>query len=319
MKFNEQARLDTSQVQDRRGSSGGGGGGGLGGMLGGAKGVGGGLGLIVVVVFTLIQVFSSGGGGGGAGATTGGLLNQLSGGGSGTADNSQLDANCRTGADANNRDDCRAVAVVNSVQSFWNDELAKSGTTYEGADTVFYTGQTQTGCGTGSAGMGPFYCPADKTVYIDLSFWNELQTTFQANDAPFTQAYVLAHEYGHHIQDLLGTSDKVSTATGPSSGSVRLELQADCYAGVWAKHASTVPGADGQVLISDITQADLANAIDTAGKIGDDWIQAHLGGGTVDSSKFSHGTAAQRQKWFTTGYQTGDPAQCDTFAAKTLG
>ena len=117
MKFNEQARLDTSQVQDRRGSSGGGGGGGLGGMLGGAKGVGGGLGLIVVVVFTLIQVFSSGGGGGGAGATTGGLLNQLSGGGSGTADNSQLDANCRTGADANNRDDCRAVGRYESLRT----------------------------------------------------------------------------------------------------------------------------------------------------------------------------------------------------------
>ena len=100
---------------------------------------------------------------------------------------------------------------------------------------------------------------------------------------------------------------------------MRLELQADCYAGVWAKHASTVPGADGQVLISDITQADLSNAIDTAGKIGDDWIQAHLGNGQVDPSQYSHGTAAQRQKWFTTGFQTGDPAQCDTFAAKSFG
>ena len=112
--------------------------------------------------------------------------------------------------------------------------------------------------------MGPFYCPPDQMVYIDLSFWNDLKTKFGANDAPFTQAYVLAHEYGHHVQNLLGTSDRVGTATGATSGSVRLELQADCYAGVWANHATTVPDASGQVLITEITDADLQNAVQTA-------------------------------------------------------
>ena len=156
-------------------------------------------------------------------------------------------------------------------------------------------------------------------VYIDLSFWNELKTTFGANDAPFTQAYVLAHEYGHHVQNLLGTSDRVGTATGATSGSVRLELQADCYAGVWANHATTVPDASGQVLITEITNADLQNAIETAGAIGDDYIQTNLAGQRVDPSQFSHGTSAQRQKWFLAGYQSGDPAACNTFDTNSLG
>jgi len=316
MKFNQGARLDTSQVQDRRGSSSGGpAGGGLGG-LGGIAAGGGGLGLIAVVAFVLIQMFS--GGGSSSGSSGAGLLDQLSG-QSGSADNSQLSQSCRTGADANTRDDCAAVAIINSVQAYWADAMAQSGTTYEPAETVFYSGSTPTGCGTGTSGMGPFYCPTDATVYVDLSFWNDLKTQFGADSGTFTQAYVIAHEYGHHVQDLLGTSDRVGTATGPTSGSVRLELQADCYAGVWAKHATTVPGSDGQVLITDITQADVDAAIDTAGRIGDDWIQTNLGNGQVDPSSFSHGTAAQRQKWFTTGWDGGDPAKCDTFAAKTLG
>ncbi len=201
MKFNPNARLDTSQVQDRRS---GGGGGGMARMPGGKGGLavgGGGLGLIVVVVIVLINVFS-----GGSSSTS-----SLLGGGSGSAsvDNAQLESECKTGADANTNDDCTVVAVINSVQDYWADALAASGTTYREADTVFFNGSTPTGCGTGSTGMGPFYCPPDEMVYIDLSFWNELKTTFGANDAPFTQAYVLAHEYGHHVQNLLGTSDRV--------------------------------------------------------------------------------------------------------------
>jgi predicted metalloprotease len=317
MKFNPNARLDTSQVQDRRGGGGGGRSGGIPGLPGGKGGMaagGGVLGLIAIVVIVLINSF------GGDTGSTGGFSGALGGGSGNTAvDNAQLEASCDTGADANEREDCAAVAVINSVQAYWADEFAASGGTYREADTVFFTGSTSTGCGQGSSGMGPFYCPPDEMAYIDLSFWERLRTDFGANDAPFTQAYVLAHEYGHHVQNLLGTSDRVGTATGAGSGAVRLELQADCYAGVWANHASTVPDASGVPLISEITDADLSNAIETAGAIGDDYIQTNLAGKEVDESQFSHGTSAQRQRWFLTGYQTGDPAACDTFGTNDLG
>lgn len=319
MRFNDDANLDTSQVEDRRG--GGGGGGGRRGLTPGLAIGGGGLGLVGVIVVVLISVFSGGGSGGG---DIGGILAQMAGGGQGqdvrpTVDNSSLAAECKTGADANNNDDCAVVGIINSVQSYWSQQLARSGTKYTNSVTVFYTGSTPTGCGVGQRGMGPFYCPADKKVYIDLSFWQDLKSQFGANDALFTQAYVLAHEYGHHVQDLLGTNDRVGFATGATSGSVRLELQADCYAGVWANHAASTPGSDGKILITDITDQDVANALDTAGKIGDDYIQTHLGSGGVDPNKFTHGSSAQRRKWFTTGYKSRDPASCNTFDTNNLG
>jgi hypothetical protein len=328
MKFNDNASLDTSQVQDRRGGDGGGfggfGGGGFGGggFGGGRRGGGlavggGGLGLVVIVVIVLFNVLGGSGDGGGSSSNSGGLLQGA--GGNGTVDNGQLASACRTGADANTNEDCAAVAIINSVQGFWSDALASSGTTYREADTIFFSGRTNTGCGQGSAGMGPFYCPPDQLVYIDLSFWDELRTTFGTNDAPFTRAYVLAHEYGHHVQNLLGTSDRVGRATGPDSGTVRLELQADCYAGVWANHATRVPDANGQVLISDITETDIQNAVQTAGTIGDDYIQSKISGQNVDPSQFSHGTSAQRQKWLLTGYRSGNPASCNTFDTNDLG
>ena len=242
MKFNPRARLDTSQVQDRRGSGGGGGFGGSGRGGGGGINIGrgglaaGGGGLAILV---LAAIFLFGGFGGGGGTSLPGLLAGAS--GDQSVNNAQLDQACETGADAATNEDCAAVGFINSVQAYWTDAFAQSGSTYVEADTVFYRGQTSTACGQGSSGMGPFYCPADQLVYIDLSFWDELRTTFGANDAPFTQAYVIAHEYGHHVQDLLGTSDRVGRATGESSGAVRLELQADCYAGVWASHASDRP------------------------------------------------------------------------------
>jgi len=319
MKFNPNARLDTSQVQDRRGSGGGGrSGGGLGGMMPSGKGGlavgGGGLGLVVLVVIFLISQFS---GGGSSAPSAGGLLQGAS--GNATVDNGQLEAQCQTGADANNNEDCAVVAVINSVQDYWTDAFAASGQTYQEADTVFFSGATSTGCGQGTAGMGPFYCPPDGMAYIDLSFWDELKNTFNTNDAPFTQAYVLAHEYGHHVQNLLGTSDRVGTATGATSGSVRLELQADCYAGVWANHATTVPDSSGQVLITEVTDADLQHALQTAAAIGDDYIQTNIAGQNVDTSSFSHGSSAQRQKWLLAGYQSGDPNTCNTFDTNDLG
>ncbi|MBM9467894.1 KPN_02809 family neutral zinc metallopeptidase [Nakamurella leprariae] len=326
MRFNDRAKLDTSQVRDRRASRGGGGGlripnlgGGSGGGMsrGGGMAVGGGaLGVIVVLAILAFTVF---GGGGGSTDQGGGLpagLGQL--GAGQAASDTDLADRCRTGADASTNEDCAAVAVINSVQAYWQDALAASGGTYQQAPTVFYSGSTSTACGQGSAGMGPFYCPADATVYIDLSFWQDLRTQFGADSGPFSQAYVLAHEYGHHVQHLLGTADRVGTESGPESGSVRLELQADCYAGVWADHASTTPGSDGQVLITDITDADIAAAVDTAGRIGDDAIMARSGG-AVDESRFTHGSSDQRERWLTIGLQTGDPATCNTFDTADLG
>ncbi len=305
MRYSEGADLDPSGVQDRRGA-------GLGGGRGLAVG-GGGLGLVGVLVLVLFQVLGGGGDGG-----TGAALGQLSGLGEGqTADNTQLEQQCRTGADANESVDCAVVADIESIQDYWSGVL---GPEYQPTDTVFFNGSVQTSCGGATSGSGPFYCPGDQLVYIDLSFFDTLQQQFGAEGGLFVNAYVIAHEYGHHVQNLLGTNQQVTPGlTGPTSGTVRLELQADCFAGAWADHAETVPDENGEPLIAEITQDDVDRALDAAGRIGDDFIQQNLGGGTVDQDAFTHGSSEQRQRWFTTGYETGDPAQCDTFATDDLG
>ena len=158
--------------------------------------------------------------------------------------------------------DCAVAADVDSIQDYWTQAL---GGRYTATDTVFFSGQVQTSCGAASSGSGPFYCPGDQLVYIDLSFFDQLKSQFGAEGGAFVDAYVLAHEYGHHVQDLLGTNQQVTPGeTGPTSGSVRLELQADCYAGTWANHATTVPDDTGAPLIAEITQDDIARALDAA-------------------------------------------------------
>ena len=295
MKYNPLARLDVSSVLDRRG--------------GRAAVGGGGLGLLGLIAYILFNVFTGG--------NTGSVLGNLGDGQS--ANNTQLASECKTGQDANEKLDCAVVADINSIQQYWTTTLPSLGARYTSAPTVWYTNGTQTACGSASSGMGPFYCPADQTVYIDLSFYQDLQTKYGAQGGPFVDAYVLAHEYGHHVQDLLGTTARVKPGdSGPTSGSVRLELQADCYAGVWTNHATTVPDASGQPLITEISQDDINRALDTAGRIGDDYIQTNLGNGRVNQTKFTHGTSEQRQRWFTAGYRSGDPRICNTFGTNNL-
>jgi uncharacterized protein len=308
VQFNEDAELDTSQVDDQRG----GGGGGVGGRV--AIG-GGGLGIVGLVIYFLLSQFA---GGSGIQLPTGSGFGDV--GQNQQIDSSAIREKCKTGADANREDDCRAVAFINSIQAYWSDQFARSGKTYKPIKTNFFNGGVNTGgCGSATSASGPFYCPADSKVYIDLTFFQELKTTFGATGGPFVEAYVLAHEYGHHIQNLLGTSSRVKEGTGPQSDSVRLELQADCYAGAWANHATTVPTASGKPLITGVTDADVNAALDAASRIGDDYIQKNLGGGKVDTTQFSHGSSAQRQKWYRTGFDSGDPARCDTFGTNNLG
>jgi len=305
MRYREGGSLDTSGVSDRRG-----------GRMGGGRGIavgGGGLGLVGLLIVVVLQL-AGGGGGGDVGAALGGL----SGLGQGeTTDNTALDQRCRTGEDANDSVECAVVADVESIQDFWTGQL---GSRYVPTDTVFFNGSVQTSCGGASSGSGPFYCPADQLVYIDLTFFDTLQQQFGAQGGLFVDAYVIAHEYGHHVQNLLGTNQQVTPGeTGPTSGTVRLELQADCYAGAWANHAETVPDDSGAPLIEEITQDDVNRALDAAARIGDDFIQQNLGGGRIDQDAFTHGSSEQRQKWFATGYETGDPGQCDTFSTNDLG
>jgi predicted metalloprotease len=294
MRFDEDSRLDTSQVQDTRGSR----------IPGGAPvAIGGGAGVLGLVIYLLVNLL-----GGSTGTLPGVDQVQVEG------DNTRLQQECKTGQDANTKQDCRVVAVVNSVQGFWAQEFERRGARYQEATTQLFTEVTQSGCGTASSQTGPFYCPADGTVYIDLSFYGELQSRFGARGGPFAQAYVLAHEYGHHVQHLLGTTERVAgDRQGPQSASVRLELQADCYAGLWANHATSTPGPDGDPLVARLTEGDIADGLDAAAAIGDDRIQQRFQG-RVDRESWTHGSSEQRQRWFTTGYQTGDMERCDTFS-----
>ena len=308
MRYNPKAKLDRSQVQVRRG--GGRSGGGFGLPVGGGGGnglkVGGGIGGLVILLLVFLLQSQLGGGSPSAGPVGGG------------EETGSLD-NCRTGADANQDRNCALVADVNSIQSFWADALPdQTGTPYRRATTTIFTGQTNTGCGGATSDVGPFYCSADEGVFLDTTFFEDmLQGQLGAQGGPFSEAYVLAHEYGHHLQNILGTMGQVRTQQGPNSDAVRLELQADCYAGVWTKFATEAPDESGEPYILDLTEQDIAAALDAARAVGDDRIQKRTSG-RVDPDRWTHGSAEQRMGWFTRGMETGSVEACDTFRAARL-
>ena len=292
---------ESSNVEDRRSDDGGGGGGfGSGGGLLGGRSIG--IGTIVVALL----------GGWAFGINPLTIISMLSGGGAPTAQVQQQAPAQRPPTDD------RMAAFVSTVladtEDVWKDVFAKSGSSYQEPRLVLFRGATQTACGQGQAAMGPFYCPADKKVYIDLGFYEILKNRLGA-PGDFAQAYVIAHEVGHHVQNLLGISGKMDQMRSRVSKveynalSVRLELQADCFAGVWANRAQSAR----QIL----EQGDVQEAMNAAAKIGDDALQ-RSSGSTVVPESFTHGTSAQRQRWFDTGLKNGSVKACDTFGARNL-
>ncbi|MGB7448253.1 MAG: neutral zinc metallopeptidase [Ornithinimicrobium sp.] len=306
MTFRENANLRTRQV--RRGGSGRRPG-------GGSLAAGGGVGGLLVLILYL--VFGGLGGGSDGGLATGsnwdydaGYVEQE---GQAQASSGEEFPQCQTGQDANERVDCRMVGTVISVQDFW----ASTYRDYEPAQTVLFEGSVDTGCGTADSSVGPFYCPVDSTIYLDVSFFGQLDR-MGGDGGSLSQMYVVAHEYGHHVQNLTGAlARSQQDRQGPESGAVRVELQADCYAGVWVAGASQTTDETGQALLEPITDEQVDSALSAAEAVGDDRIQQQAQG-RINPDVWTHGSAEQRQRWFLTGYESGDPGSCDTFGANEL-
>lgn len=283
---------ESDNVEDRRVEGGGGGF-----SVGGGRGLG--LGTIVVALVASWAL--------GVNPMT--VLNLLSGGGA-----PQTQSTPAHQPPANDKDARFVSVVLADTEDVWQDIFKQAGNQYRNPKLVLFTGRTPTACGTGQAAMGPFYCPGDEKVYIDLAFYQQLRDRFKA-PGDFAQAYVIAHEVGHHVQNLLGTSGKVDAMRGRVSEaqqnqlSVRLELQADCYAGVWANHA--------QEMRNVLEPGDIEEALTAAAAVGDDSIQMATRG-TIVPESFTHGSAAQRSKWFNIGIKTGNMQQCDTFSQSGL-
>lgn len=220
---------------------------------------------------------------------------------------------CATGADANENVECRMKGASASLDAYWAGAFAQEGITYRSPDQfVLFSGSTSTGCGNATSASGPFYCPPDESIYIDTDFFDDLRGRFGASGGPLAEMYVVAHEWGHHIQNVLGTMDNLNLRdSGPTSDSVRLELQADCYGGSWAKNASTVADSSGVPFLQPITKAQINDALNAAQVIGDDRIQEQTSG-QVQPETWTHGSSDQRQKWFLIGFEDG-PTACNTF------
>ncbi|WP_125100804.1 KPN_02809 family neutral zinc metallopeptidase [Leucobacter chromiireducens] len=291
MTFNDNVRIDTSKVTKR------GGGARKGGMI-----AGGGIGIALLLALgsqlfgVNLNMFAP-------------ALNSAL--GSGTVisepESGSLEG-CAAGADANRDVECRMAAASDSLDRYWATQV---GNYRAPGPVVLFSGQTQSPCGAASAATGPFYCPSDETIYIDVAFFNTLNRDYGASDGSLSQMYVLAHEWGHHISNLIGSLQSAGRESGAASGSVRLELQADCFAGAWVQNASTVTDDQGVPFLKPVTQQEIADAMSAAAAVGDDHIMESAGMG-VNPERFTHGTSEQRQRWFQVGYQQG-PTACGTF------
>jgi hypothetical protein len=293
MTFNEGMQIDTSATS----TSGGGGGRGI--------AIGGGLGGLVIVVIALLL-----------GVDPGNIMSQQSAPPQQAGPSVDISM-CKTGTDANKYVQCRVVATGNSVDGVWTQLL---GSRYQRPRMRLFTNSVNTGCGPADTSVGPFYCPPDRTAYFDTGFFQVLVDQFGSSGGPLAQEYVVAHEYGHHVQNLLGDIGRAQQgAQGAAGNGVRTELQADCYAGVWAHYASTTKQqSTGVPYLEPLSDNDIADALSAAASVGDDRIQKQATGRT-NPETWTHGSSAQRQHWFTVGYQTGDPPQCDTYDATNLG
>lgn len=274
--------------------------------------VGGGLGGVVVLVVALLLGVDPGQLTGGQQLGSGPV--DTTGGGSGEFDH------CTSGEAANASVDCRIIATAESLDAVWVRVLPEqTGVEYVQPGLVLFQDAVDTGCGSATSEVGPFYCPPDRSAYFDTSFFQVLTDRFGASGGPLAQEYVVAHEFGHHLQNQLGVLGQVQQdPSGAESAAVRSELQADCLAGVWAHHATTTPDPDtGRPLLAPFTEQDLADALSAASAVGDDRIQASTTG-QVDPEGWTHGSSEQRQRWFSVGYDQGAVGSCDTFAAAEL-
>ena len=283
MTFNKGSDISSGKVSRRGRNAAIGGGGGI-------------LGILAVVIISQLT-----------GVDLSGILG--GGGGGGTASEEQLTC---TAEQANTDDDCRVQGAAASIDDYWTDNATAFGIDYVTPPVVIFQGATQTGCGNATSAVGPFYCPGDQTIYLDTDFYATLRSEFGASGGELAQIYIIAHEWGHHIQNISGIMEgKDLRATGADSDSVRLELQADCFAGAWAGAATTTADADGNVFLQPFTDAQLADALNAAEAVGDDNIQEQTQGQATPES-WTHGSSEQRQKWFLTGMKQG-PDACATF------
>jgi predicted metalloprotease len=283
MTFNDDARIDTSKTTRSGRRTG--------------LAVGGGGGLLVVGLFILSQFL---------GVDLTGLAPQ------GEPAPQETVAGCETGAEANENIQCRMVAAADVIDTYWADAAAELGVTYSTPGFNLFEGATDTGCGGATSAVGPFYCPADQSIYIDTAFFRDLEERFGASAGPLAQMYVVAHEWGHHMQTISGISNGLDMSdTGPGSDSVRLEIQADCFAGAWVAAAPEQKDADGNPFLEPITSAQISDALSAAAAVGDDNIQETTSG-QVQPETWTHGSSEQRQDWFNRGHE-GGPNACNAF------